>query len=150
MLQLDRQGIEKLLPHRDPFLFVDQVTGSGTDDKGIAWLETQWTAQPDMDVFRGHYPGNPILPGVLIQEHIFQSGALLIYTTENREGLTGGMPVLTKVEDARFRRMVKPGMQLTTRVELTESLSNARYIRAKVTGPEGLVARLTCVLALAD
>lgn len=150
MLQLDRQGIEKLLPHRDPFLFVDEVTGSGIDDKGIAWLETTWTAQPDMDVFRGHYPGNPILPGVLIQEHIFQSGALLIYSTENREGLTGGMPVLTKVEDARFRRMVKPGMQLTTRVELTETLSNARYIRAKVTGPEGLVARLTCVLALAE
>ncbi len=150
MLTLDRQGIEELLPHRDPFLFVDEVTGSGVDDDGIAWLETRWTVQPDMDVFRGHYPGNPILPGVLIQEHTFQSGALLIYTTENRAGLTGGMPVLTKVEDARFRRMVKPGMTLTTRVELTETLSNARYIRAKVTGPEGLVARLNCVLALAE
>lgn len=150
MLTLDRQGIENLLPHRDPFLFVDEVTGSGVDDKGIAWLETSWTVKEDMDVFRGHYPGNPILPGVLIQEHTFQSGALLIYTTENREGLTGGMPVLTKVEDARFRRMVKPGMTLTTKVELTETLSNARYIRAKVTGPEGLVARLNCVLALAE
>ncbi|MDF1838617.1 MAG: beta-hydroxyacyl-ACP dehydratase [Planctomycetota bacterium] len=150
MLTLDRTAIEKLLPHRDPFLFVDQVTGSGTDDAGNAWLETQWTVDASMDVFRGHYPGNPILPGVLIQEHTFQSGALLIYTQENREGLTGGMPVLTKVEDARFRRMVLPGMQLNTRVELYDSLSNARYLRAKVTGPEGLVARLSCVLALAD
>ncbi len=150
MLTLDRTAIEKLLPHRDPFLFVDEVIASGTDDDGNAWLETRWTVDPEMDVFRGHYPGNPILPGVLIQEHTFQSGALLIYTQENREGMTGGMPVLTKVEDARFRRMVKPGMQLTTRVELYDSLSNARYLRAKVTGPEGLVARLSCVLALAE
>ncbi|MFT4647151.1 MAG: 3-hydroxyacyl-[acyl-carrier-protein] dehydratase [Planctomycetota bacterium] len=149
MLTLDRQAIEKLLPHRDPFLFVDEVIGSGTDASGNAWLETRWTVKPDMDVFRGHYPGNPILPGVLIQEHTFQSGALLIYTTENREGLSGGMPVLTKVEDARFRRMVLPGMQLTTRVELYDSLSNARFLRAKVQGPDGLVARLSCVLALA-
>jgi 3-hydroxyacyl-[acyl-carrier-protein] dehydratase len=150
MQTLDRQAIEALLPHRDPFLFVDEVTASGTTDKGLAWLETRWTVDPAMDVFRGHYPGNPILPGVLIQEHTFQSGALLIYTTEERRGLTGGMPVLTKVEDARFRRMVLPGMRLTTRVELTDSLANARYLKAKVQGPEGLVASLSCVLALAD
>ncbi|MCA9001918.1 MAG: beta-hydroxyacyl-ACP dehydratase [Planctomycetes bacterium] len=150
MLTLDRSAIKALLPHRDPFLFVDEVTASGTTDAGHPWLETAWTVNPEMHVFRGHYPGNPILPGVLIQEHTFQSGALLIYTTEERKGMSGGMPVLTKVEDARFRRMVLPGMRLTTRVELTETLSNARYLKAKVQGPDGLVASLSCVLALAE
>ncbi|HPF13897.1 MAG: beta-hydroxyacyl-ACP dehydratase [Planctomycetes bacterium] len=148
-LTLDLAAIQELLPHRAPFLFVDQVLASG-EAGGKPWLETRWFVDPDMDVFRGHFPGNPILPGVLIQEHCFQSGALLIYTSEGFHGLAGGIPVLTKVEDARFRRMVRPGMTLTTRVEQTERLANARYLQAKVHCEGALVARLQCVLAVAE
>ena len=149
MATLDRAAIQNLLPHRDPFLFVDEVTDGG-ESNGNPWLQTRWHVPADMPVFEGHFPGNPILPGVLIQEHCFQSGAILIYESENRTGLAGGIPVLTKVEEARFKRMVRPGQTLTTRVELTDSLANARYLTAKVTSEEGLVTRLRCVLAVAE
>ena len=69
----ERAAIEALLPHRDPFLLVDRIA-----DRGEDWIETEWHVAEDLDVFRGHYPGNPILPGVLISEHCFQSAALLL------------------------------------------------------------------------
>ncbi|MEZ6018562.1 MAG: hypothetical protein R3F17_00220 [Planctomycetota bacterium] len=88
---------------------------------------------------------------MLIQEHTFQCGALLIYQSEGLTSLGGGLPVLSRVEDARFKHMVAPGTTLCTRVELTERLANARYLKAKVTTQDGkLVARLACVLAIAE
>ncbi len=149
MATLDEQAILKMLPHRDPFLFVDQVLAYDLEAES-PWVETQWHVKPDMDVFRGHFPGQPVLPGVLIQEHCFQSGALLIYLQDDLQGMAGGTPVLTKVEEARFRRMVTPGATLTTRVELVDRLANARYLKATVRSAEGQVARLRCALALAE
>ena len=72
-----QEEILELLPHRDPFLLVDSIS-----ERGEGWIETEWHVAEDMDVFRGHYPGNPVLPGVLISEHCFQSAALLIFSTD--------------------------------------------------------------------
>lgn len=149
MATLDERAIQGMLPHRDPFLFVDAVLAYDLDGEA-PWIETRWHVRPDMEVFRGHFPGQPVLPGVLIQEHCFQSGALLIYLQDELQGMAGGTPVLTKVEDARFRRMVAPDTTLTTRVELTDRLANARYLKASVRSEDGQVARLRCALALAE
>ena len=138
-----RAEIEALLPHRDPFLFVDRIVERGEDT-----LATEWSVREDMDVFRGHYPGNPILPGVLIAEHCFQSGALLIYSGADSKD-DAGTPVLTRIEDARYKRIVRPGDTLTTAVTLEDSLSNARFCSAVVRCGGQVVARLKFTLALA-
>ena len=140
----ERAAIEALLPHRDPFLLVDRIA-----DRGEDWIETEWHVAEDLDVFRGHYPGNPVLPGVLISEHCFQSAALLLGNRTGDEAARG-VPVLTRIEDARFRRMVRPGQTLRTRVQQTDQLANACWFTAQVASDEGKVARLRFVLALAE
>jgi 3-hydroxyacyl-[acyl-carrier-protein] dehydratase len=140
----ERAAIEALLPHRDPFLLVDRIA-----DRGEDWIETEWHVAEDLDVFRGHYPGNPILPGVLISEHCFQSAALLLGNRTGDEAARG-VPVLTRIEDARFRRMVRPGQTLRTRVQQTDQLANACWFTAQVASDEGKVARLRFILALAE
>lgn len=142
--RLDRQDIEALLPHRAPFLFVDRVVHQegGT-------LVAEWDVPHDLPAFAGHFPDRPVLPGVLISELAFQAGALLVYTTSPEDRAATGLPVLTRIQDARFKRIVGPGETLRAEVRLTERLGMARYVTAKVTSGGKLVARLDCVLALA-
>lgn len=135
--------VRGLLPHAEPFLLVDCVV-----DRGQDWLATEWRVPQDLDVLRGHFPGNPVLPGVLICEHVFQSGALLVYSKGDALE-EPGTPVLTRIEDARFRRLVRPGDVLRTEVRLQERLANAYYFRAKVSCDGATVARLRFTLALA-
>ena len=139
----DLQRIESLLPHRPPFLFVDRIV-----EEGQGWIATEWHVPVDLPAFTGHYPGSPVLPGVLIAEHCFQSAALLIYSGGDGSERDEGVPVLTKIEDARFRHMVAPDTVLSTRVQLDEQLSNARYMSAVVKAGERSVVRLKFVLAL--
>ena len=139
----DRTEVEALLPHRDPFLLVDRIV-----ERGEGSLATEWHVREDLDVFRGHYPGNPILPGVLIAEHALQSGALLIYSGEDSKDDTG-TPVLTRIEDARYKRVVRPGDTLATSVKLEDTLANARFCSAVVRCEGAVVARLRFTLALA-
>ena len=132
---MNRTEIERVLPHRDPFLFVDEIT-----DRGEGWLAARWTVPVDADWFRGHYPGNPLLPGVLITEHTLQCGALLaaereaqrVGALDGNAGAAAGVPVLTRLSDARFKRMVRPGETLETRVTLEDVVSNAYYMKAEV------------------
>ena len=139
----DRSEIEALLPHRDPFLLVDRIV-----EEGDGQLSTEWHVPEDMPVFEGHYPGNPLLPGVMIAEHALQSGALLIYLGPDSKA-DPGTPVLTRIEDARYRRMVRPGDTLATTVKLEEQVSSARYCSAVVRCEGAVVARLRFTLALA-
>ena len=67
------EEISSLIPHRAPFLWVDKIISFAGDT-----IVTEKTIPADLDIFSGHYPGNPIMPGVLLCEAIFQSGALLI------------------------------------------------------------------------
>ena len=139
----ERETIEARLPHRAPFLFVDRIV-----DEGPGWIRTEWDVPTDLFAFAGHFPLDPVLPGVLIAEHAFQSAALAILGGEP-SATSGGTPVLARIEDARFRRIVRPGETLSTHAEVLERLSNARYCRASVTCAGENVARLRCTLALA-
>lgn len=132
------------LPHRPPFLFVERIL-----EESEGHIIAEWNVPTDLFCFEGHYPGNPILPGVLIQEHTFQTGALMIYAGGDSKE-EPGTPVLTKVESARFRRIVKPGTKLTTEVNLVERLANARVCSGVVRSDGNVIARLAFVLALAE
>lgn len=140
----DLARIEALLPHRAPFLFVDRVV-----EEGPGILTAEWHVPADLFAFAGHFPGNPVLPGVLLSEHCFQTGALLIYS-DAADRAAPGVPVLVKIEHARFRRIVRPNTLLRTTVKLESKLAQARLCSAKVETADGaLVARLTFTLAIA-
>ena len=141
---IDRSGIEALLPHRPPFLFVDRVLSQEGDT-----LVAEWDVPRDLPAFTGHFPGEPVLPGVLISEFTFQAGAILIYATSRDDKDSPGIPVLTRIQDARFKKIVRPGETLRAEVKLTERVAMARYVTGKVTSGGKLVARLECVLAVA-
>lgn len=123
--------IQELIPQRPPFLFVDKVT-----DRTETTINTSFQVTGNEDFFKGHFPGNPIMPGVLLQEALFQSGAALM---AGRAG--GGLGVVTRVQNAKFKNMVKPGDLLEMQVDLTESISNAHYMKGttKVAGKTVLV-----------
>ena len=107
-----------VLPHRAPFLFVDEVTAlePGTFAHGI------WHLSGDEWFFAGHFPGRPTLPGVLMCEAIAQMGA---YVVLNDEKTKGKLPLFGGLDSARFRRQVVPGDTLTLEVTLGRMSSRA-------------------------
>ncbi len=144
---LDRAAIETSLPHREPFLFLDaaELTGEGES----ARLTATWRVPPDADWFRGHYPGAPVLPGVLICEHAMQAAALLVARALGALQPEAGLPVVARLEDARFRRMVRPGENLETEVQLVERIGPAWRLKARVRCEGARCVELVCVLSAA-
>ena len=134
--------VETLLPHRAPFLFVDRVR-----ERTEGRIVTQWRVPEDLDCFRGHYPGRPVLPGVILCELAFQSGAIL--AGAGGRGDRGGIPVLARIEDARFKHTVAPGDELEAEVELVERLGGAVFLRATVRRGARAVLHVRFVLARA-
>jgi len=112
------------IPHRPPFLFVDRVV-EVTETK----IKTTKEISPEEPFFKGHYPGNPIMPGVLICESIFQTGAILL--SKITGSISEGIPVLTRVNNAKFKSMVKPGDTLELEAELVEKVSQAYFLKGK-------------------
>jgi 3-hydroxyacyl-[acyl-carrier-protein] dehydratase len=108
--------VTQLIPHRPPFLFVDEIV-SQSGDTLVA--RRKW--RPDEAFYAGHYPGAPITPGVLLCESVFQSGALLLAGKLAGAGKPDGVPLLAKVENVRFRSPVYPGDTTTIEVKINET-----------------------------
>jgi 3-hydroxyacyl-[acyl-carrier-protein] dehydratase len=139
---MSREEITNAIPHREPFLLVDEIVERS--EKRIVCRKT-W--QPDEWFYKGHYPSFPVTPGVLLCEAAMQAGAILVAPLlpphDNR------VPVVARMQDVRFKRMVRPGETITIEVELTDRLQDAFYMRAKV-GCEGqLAARFEFTATLA-
>jgi 3-hydroxyacyl-[acyl-carrier-protein] dehydratase len=139
---LGRHEIERLIPHRPPFLWLDEVI-ERTDSS----IRARKFIDPKLDVFAGHYPRFPVLPGVLQCEAAFQAGAVLIAKLvppgEDR------VPVVTRLNNVKFRRMVRPGDMLDIYAELTEQLSSAYFLQARtsVDGQTTCSLEFACTLA---
>lgn len=146
MSLLERAAIEQRIPHREPFLFLDRIV-SRTDQELVA----EWRVPPAADFFRGHYPGNPVTPGVILCEHVFQAAAILLCELGVSFDPAHGIPVLARIEKARFRRVVRPGEILTTHVSLTETLGSAFYLsgQAAVDAAPAVQLAFTLTRALA-
>lgn len=137
--------ITALIPHRAPFLWVDRIIEAKQD-----MLITEKDIPADLDIFQGHYPDRPILPGVLLCEAVFQSGAILIAKMISGNTSTpAGLPVITKISNARFKRPVLPGDTLRIEVNLLESVSIAHLFKGKVRVGEKTVLRIEFTATLA-
>jgi 3-hydroxyacyl-[acyl-carrier-protein] dehydratase len=136
------EKIKNLIPHRPPFLWVDQIlTCSETS------IETEKYIPKDHEVFQGHYPGNPITPGVLLCEAIFQSGALLMAQKTATQS-TDLVPVLTRITNAKFKRSVFPGDTTHIKVNLLEIVANVSFLKGtlKVNGKTAVQVEFACAM----
>lgn len=142
---IDRAGIEALIPHRPPFLFIDEVVSHDAER-----LVAKLTVRAGEPHFEGHYPGNPIMPGVLISEAIFQAAS--VYMAKKLEA-EGGIPenvtpILARIRDARFKQMVKPGDELELEVEYKEQVSRFHFMRGTARRQGKAVATVEFALAM--
>ena len=111
---LDRTQIEAILPHRDPFLFLDRVIELVPGEYAVAEKDLL----PTEDVFRGHFPGHPVFPGVLQLEAIAQTGAVAILS---RPEALGKIILFGRADEVKFRREVNPGETLRIEMRLTRT-----------------------------
>jgi 3-hydroxyacyl-[acyl-carrier-protein] dehydratase len=109
---LDIKAILDLLPHRYPFILVDRVLDYERG-KTITGLKNVSMGEP---FFQGHFPGEPVMPGVLMLEGLAQTGGILAYLSS--EDAKGKLFYFAGLEGVRFRRMVRPGDQLIYKLEM--------------------------------
>ena len=107
---MNREEIKTLLPHREPMLLLDELT---LDENGIA--HGIYRVRGDEWFLQGHFPGNPIMPGVLICEALAQAGAVMLLSMPQNKGKLG---VFTGINNFKFRRQVVPGDTLELNAEL--------------------------------
>lgn len=126
---LDLNDILKVLPHRFPFLLVDRITDLEPGERAVGVKNVTFNEW----FFQGHFPDDPIMPGVLIMEAMAQVGGILLMTSTGNEGKTA---LFGGVRRFRFRRAVHPGDQLTTEAELLKLKGTAGEVSvvAKVNG----------------
>ena len=143
-ITLDINDIQRILPHRYPFLLIDRVVDITRKERIVA-IKNVTINEP---FFQGHFPNMPIMPGVLIVEAIAQTGgALLLTEVENRDDM---LMVFTGIERARFRRPVVPGDQLRIEVEVKAWRMTAVRMEGKVFVGEKRVAEATVTCQLVD
>lgn len=137
--------IYNTIPHREPFLFIDsiqEVRESGATAKRLI--------RPDEPQFQGHYPGNPIMPGVLLCEAVFQTAAVFLVKKLEKEGLSakGLTPILSRINEVKFKQMVKPGDLILIDVEMIETIGHFHFLKGTIRKDGKLVLSLECALAL--
>ncbi len=142
-MELDREAIQKIIPHRPPFLFVDRIVE----------LEENRRIVGEMDVtgkewfFQGHFPGAPLMPGVLIVEAIAQTGACL---TGLNPAFAGRIPYFAAIDNVRFRHPVVPGDRLVMEAEVQWVRGRHGRIAGKATVGGKVVAEGEFAFAVAD
>ena len=142
MSEFGIEEIQRSLPHRYPFLLVDRVAECD-DEKRIVGIKNVTINEP---FFQGHFPGAPVMPGVLQLEAMAQTAGLLL----NRlGGVDGGIPYFMTIDKARFRKVVKPGDQLRLEVEIMNLRSRSAKFRARATVDGAVVseAEMMCMIA---
>ena len=123
-----REVIEGILPHRDPFVWVSRIMAI---EPGAS-IEGELDVPADLDIFRGHFPDHPVLPGVIIMEALAQAASFSILVAREAEGALG---FFAGIDNAKFRNQVRPGDTLT--LEATIVKSSRRLCVAEVKASVG-------------
>lgn len=142
----DREGVLRILPHRDPFVWVTRVVECKPGVSVVAELDVD----PNLSLFAGHFPGQPVLPGVILMEALAQAACCCILTAEGRE--EGSVGYLVGIDKAKFRRTVLPGETVTLKATITKNSSRmvVADVEASVDGQVCASAVQKYVLAHAE
>jgi 3-hydroxyacyl-[acyl-carrier-protein] dehydratase len=138
---LTRPEIEAILPHREPFLLIDEVLELEPGERVVA----RKTVREDEWYLAGHFPGRPVMPGVLIVEGMAQTGAVAVLSQEENRGR---LALFAGIDDVRFKRIVEPGDELV--YECTLEVVRGPVGKGKATARVGdkLAARGTLTFAV--
>lgn len=146
-MPVDIERIQKMLPHRYPFLLVDRVVALEPGKRILAWKNVTGN-EP---FFQGHFPGHPVMPGVLVLEALAQTGGLLTQLSREAAGtpVSETMSYLVKIDAAKFSRMIVPGDRIELEVVLKRVIRNmAMYAgTARVDGETAACAEILCAEA---
>lgn len=144
-MTIDQESIKKIIPHRDPFLFLDEVM----ECEVAKYTKALWRIREDLFCFKGHFPGNPILPGVLITEALAQAGAVAILQDER---FKGRLAVFGGIDGVRYRGMVVPGDDLILETEILRlsAMGGKGKVKASVSGKTVCEGEILFVLVKQD
>ena len=141
-MAFSKQDILDALPHREPFLFVEEIL-----EVGEKYIKTAKNISPDEDYLRGHFPGFPVVPGVIVCETIFQTGAILLARLGPAQAAKK-LPVISRVGHVKLKQLVRPGDRLICHVDITETIGEVFYLKgsASVSGKVVVTLDFACNL----
>ena len=140
---LNKEEIENIIPQRDPFLMIDEVENFIPGESATAYKhvnEEEW-------YFKGHFPGNPIMPGVLITESLAQTGAVAILSLEENKGKNA---LFAGIDKMKFKKQVVPGDTLKLEVKIIKRKGPIGIGEAIATSEGKLVARGELTFAIVE
>ena len=143
---MDLTPIFDAIPHREPFLFIDEITHY---ESGLIRCRKTFTG--DEFFFAGHYPGFPLVPGVILCESILQAGAILLSKMSAGDGeFQNKLPVVAKMGEVRFKQMVKPGNSVNIEVNFVEKLTSVFFLHGKMQQEGKTILQLDFACAMTD
>ena len=139
---MTHEQILAAIPHRPPMLLLDEIIESGEDE-----IVCQKEFSGEEFFFQGHFPDAPIVPGVILCETALQAGAVLLSRQHPQK--EADLPVVTRLNNVKFKRMVRPGDRVQVAVKIEELLANVFFLAARLTCEGELTASLdfACTMA---
>lgn len=134
---------KEFIPQREPFLFIDEIS-----DLSESSIVCRKSFPESLDFFKGHFPNNPIVPGVILNEACFQSAAALIGANQ-KDNTKTQLAVVSRIQNAKFKNMVKPNDTITIETKLEELLLPAAIFKSSIKNQDNLkIATIgfTCTL----